>query len=209
PSSMAVTRVNSGGQRTVAVQTRNVAGLVTKRRNNVGGPMTFVESNWTYDKLGRVLGQEVLKGPGPEVVAVQELRYFGNDDPKQLDHLLGSSNRKRFMFTYDARHQLTNVRETLMPNAFRADYEYGEAGRFHRANVSVAAALPNGDVVPRDVTYEYEGADPEQVTALVQTSNQSTVHTSYAYDLAGNQTIRCNGVLSGTTCSGESMHYLY
>src|SRR5690606_749113 len=151
PSSMTVTRVNSGGQRTLAEQTRNVAGLVTKRRNNIGG--AYVESNWFYDKLGRVLAQEVLKGPVLEQVALQDLKYFGNDDPRRLDHALGSSNRKRFDFSYDRRHQLTSVKETMLPDAFRATYEYGEAGRFRSASVAIATTLPHGDVDPRDVTY--------------------------------------------------------
>src|SRR5204863_5982594 len=44
----------------VGVQTRNVAGLVTKRRTDQSGQaMTYVESNWTYDRLGRVTQQQI------------------------------------------------------------------------------------------------------------------------------------------------------
>jgi len=68
----------------VGIQTRNVAGQVTKRRTDSTGAMTFVESNWTYDKLGRVTDQVVQKGPGPTQVVRQELAYFGNDDVKTL-----------------------------------------------------------------------------------------------------------------------------
>jgi RHS repeat-associated protein len=208
PSFITLTRAFSGGQQVVAKQSRNVAGLVTKRFNKVDSVMAFVESNWVYDRLGRVKSQVVQKGPGPTQVAKQELDYFGNDDPKSLDHWLGDSNHKQFVFSYDLRHQLTGVAETELPNAFSATYEFGRAGRFHRALVN-AAALPNGNVAPRDVTYAYEGADPEQVTALVQTNSPLEVYASYAYDEAGNQTIRCNGVLTGTSCTGESMRYVY
>jgi hypothetical protein len=43
-------------QQAIAGQTRNVAGLVTKRRTDQAvatGAMPFIERNWTYDKLGR------------------------------------------------------------------------------------------------------------------------------------------------------------
>ncbi|MFN0247592.1 MAG: hypothetical protein ACKV2T_11965, partial [Kofleriaceae bacterium] len=63
----------------IAVQTRNVAGLVKKRRTDLTGAMTFIESNWTYDKLGRVTDQQVLRNTSPTQVARQTLTYFGND----------------------------------------------------------------------------------------------------------------------------------
>jgi hypothetical protein len=101
--------------------------------------MTFVESKWTYDKLGRVTDQVVQKGPGPTQVARQALRYFGNDDPKSLDHYLGTSNHKHFNYGFDWRHQLTSVAETALPNAFAATYTYSPAGRFTRATESGAS----------------------------------------------------------------------
>jgi RHS repeat-associated protein len=185
-----------------ANQTRNVAGLVTKRRTDVAGsgvPMTFIESNWTYDKLGRVSSQVVQKGPGPVQVVRQDLTYFGNDDPKTLDHWLGPTNHKLFNYSYDLRHQLTGVTESALPNAFTATYSYGAAGRFATATES-AASLPGSDVRPRDVNYVYAGADPEQVTSL--TSAGST-YASYAYDDAGNQITRSD---PATT---ETLDFLY
>jgi YD repeat-containing protein len=46
---------SAGPVKTIGNQTRNVAGLVTKRRTTPppGGPMTYVESNWTYDRPAR------------------------------------------------------------------------------------------------------------------------------------------------------------
>ena len=86
----------------VGVQTRNVAGLVTKRKTTTTGAMTFIESNWTYDKLGRVVSQVVQKGPGPVQVARQDLTYLGNDDPSTLAHSIGASS-KQFQFGFGQR----------------------------------------------------------------------------------------------------------
>jgi hypothetical protein len=83
PARMRLIRTGEPHQ-TLAVQTRNVAGLVTKRRTDTTGAMPFVESNWTYDALGRVASQVVQKGPGPTQIVRQDLTYFGNDDPKTL-----------------------------------------------------------------------------------------------------------------------------
>jgi hypothetical protein len=104
----------------MAQQTRNVAGLVTKRRTDqvaATGPMPWIESNWAYDTLGRVTSQTVQKGANvggaPEQVAKQVLSYLGNDDPSTLVHTLGPAtgvvNTKTFTFGYDLRHQLTSA----------------------------------------------------------------------------------------------------
>lgn len=207
PLSVSLTRVNQGTQ-TVALQTRNVAGLVTNRRTTITGtptsPMTFVESNWTYDKLGRVSSQIVQKGPGPTLVAEQALTYFGNDDPRTLDQYLGASH-KQFSYGYDNRHQLTSAVETTTSGYFNAAYTYGNAGRFTRATEASPSPAAGSEVKPRDVTYEYAGADPEQVTGLVNAGN-GTTFASYTYDASGNQTARCYGRLP---CTGESTEYVY
>lgn len=170
----------------VLVNERNVAGLVTRRYAVAGsGPFTNIDNTWTYDKLGRVESQTIKKGAPLAQVAKQQLSYFGNDDPKTLDHWLGATNQKRFNFTYDHRHQLTNVTESMLPNAFTATYAYGAAGRFTSANVA-AASLLSSDVKARNVTYEYAGIDPEQVTKLKKTNNAT--YASYAYDAPGNRT---------------------
>jgi RHS repeat-associated protein len=207
PASVDVTRSNQGTQ-TVAVQTRNVAGLVTNRKTTITGnptsPMTFVESNWTYDKLGRVASQVVQKGPGPTLVAEQALAYFGNDDPKTLDQYLGSSH-KQFSYGYDYRHQLKSADETTTSGYFSGSYEYGTAGRFTRAIEASPSPAPGSEVKPRDVTYHYAGLDPEEVTSLSNTTS-GTTYASYAYDASGNQTERCYGTMP---CAGESTEYVY
>ncbi|MEP6861711.1 MAG: toxin TcdB middle/N-terminal domain-containing protein, partial [Deltaproteobacteria bacterium] len=194
---------------TIAVQTRNVAGLVTKRHTDVvGSPMTFAESNWTYDVLGRVNRQVVQKGPGPTQVARQDLAYNGTDDPKSLDHWLGASNHKHYNYAFDYRHELTTVGETQLPNAFTASYTYNTAGRFLTAKES-AATLPNSDVRPRNVSYKYDGVDPEEVTALTKVSGGATAW-AFAYDAAGNETMRCSGAIVNRSCTGsDESDYVY
>ncbi len=131
PYSISLSPWIGGPAQTIGVQTRNLAGLVTKRHTDTSvGPMTYVESNWTYDSLGRVQSQTVLAGPAATQVARQDLTYFGNDDPATLDHWLGSTNHKHFTYGYDQRHQLISVSETKLPNAFTAQYSYNAAGRF-------------------------------------------------------------------------------
>jgi len=173
------------------------------------GAITYAESAWTYDKLGRVESQTVKKGASLDQVVKQQLHYFGNDDPATLDHWLGTTNQKHFVYTYDLRHQLTNVGETILPNAFTATYAYGPNGgswgRFSAANVN-AASLPNGDVKVRNLNYIYSGSDPEQLTTLKTTSGNKT-WASYTYDLAGNQLSR--DYPSNPHPSNEHWDYVY
>ncbi len=194
--------IRTGEPQYDAVQTRNVAGLVTKRRTDTNtGAMPFVESNWTYDQLGRVTSQVVQKGPGPTQVVRQDLSYFGNDDPKTLTHYLGATP-KQFQFGYDLRHQLTSA--TAGAGYFTANYSYGLGGRFTRATeAQTIAPLPAGtEVKPRDVNYIYSGTDPEQVTALTNVGNGQT-YASYTYDAAGNQLTRTY------PSTNEAWDYLY
>jgi hypothetical protein len=58
---------------------------------DTAGPMTFIESSWTYDELGRIESQVVQKGPGPTQVVRQDLSYFGNDDPRSTAAAAASS----------------------------------------------------------------------------------------------------------------------
>jgi RHS repeat-associated protein len=173
----------------IAVQTRNVAGLVIKRRTDLAGAMPFIESNWNYDKMGRVESQLVQKGPSPTQVVRQELAYFGNDDPKTIHHSLGTS-KKTFEYGFDLRHQITSTSETTTPDYFTANYHYSTGGRLTRATESTTAPPPpSSDVKPRDVAYQYAGTDPEQVTSLTTVGTGATF-ASYVYDLSGNQTSR-------------------
>jgi RHS repeat-associated protein len=175
-----------------AIQTRNVAGLVTKRKSNQSGVgMTFVESVWAYDKLGRVTSQTVQKNGTPSEIARQDLTYWGNDDPKSLDHWIGSTNHKKFEYSYDQRHQLVGVSETAAGGAFAASYQFGRAGRFTDATVT-PTALTGREVRPRNVRYVYGSADPEIVTELETPigGGQYAPYAEYEYDSVGNQTVR-------------------
>jgi len=209
PSSVSLSLSASVATTNIAADTRNVAGLVTSRHTDIANSqIAFVESNWTYDKLGRVKSQVVQNGPGPTQVARQDLVYFGNDDPKSLDHWLGTSNHKHYNYGFDWRHQLVSVGETLLPNAFTATYSYSAAGRFATANES-AAGLPNSDVRPRNVNYVYGGPDPEQVTKLTNVNGGATAW-AYAYGPTGNQILRCSGTIANGTCAGaDETDYVY
>jgi RHS repeat-associated protein len=184
------------------VNTRNVAGLVTRRFNEAGDQsLVDVESDWSYDQLGRTTSQSVESGSPSVAIAQQSVSYYGNDDPSILDQYLGS-NHKTFTYGYDQRHQLVSALETTTPNYFSGTYEYGLAGRFTSATETTLSSPPsNSDVVPRDVTYEYAGADMEEVTALL--NGDGSTFASYTYDDAGNQLTR---TYPGT---GESWVYVY
>jgi RHS repeat-associated protein len=206
--------VSAGSSPTFYIgDTRNVAGLVTKQAPR-GGSTSWpaIESDWSYDKLGRVASQRILQNNGTTTVVRQDLAYNGNDDPRQLDHYLGDSNHKVFQFGFDLRHQLTGVNETTTGGSyFNAGYDYGPAGRL--ASVVEKSSLPpNTTVNPRDVSYQFAtgpGADPDEVVALSGTGATAT----FAYDAAGNQTMRCAGgtIVSGA-CTGPGAvetDYLY
>ena len=208
PAEVVIYRWGSAGfTTTTTTQTRNVAGLVTNR-HTVTDPATkaFVEADWRYDALGRVLGQRVQKGisgPSPTLVAGQALTYFGNDDPATMRHRLAGSERL-FMYGYDHRHQLTSVATTATPAYFGAAYAYSPSGRLTQATeVHGLWALPPGsELTSRDVSYVYGGTDPEQVTALTNVVGGGTF-ASYTYDAAGNQRVRS---FPGT---GERWEYVY
>lgn len=196
PRAISINSCTDGsGLFTTVTNDHNVAGLVTKRYSTYSA--TYVESNWSYDNLGRVTDQTINKGSPLSQVARQKVSYNGNDEPKTLDHWLGASNHKRFTFDYDQRHQLTSVVEDA--NAFAATYAYSDAGRFITAK-ETAAQLPGSEVKPRDVVYRYAGQDPEQITALM-TSNGP--FAEFTYDAAGNQSTRTNW------STGESWQFSY
>ncbi|MFT3697710.1 MAG: RHS repeat-associated core domain-containing protein [Kofleriaceae bacterium] len=208
PTSVTLSLSPTTTTRTVATQTRNVAGLVTSRHTDTTtGTMTFVESNWTYDALGRVASQLVQEGPGNVQVAKQQLAYYGADEPKTLDQYLGT-NHKHFTYGFDFRHQLTTVGETLQPNAFTATYAYNAAGRFTAAN-ETAVALANSDVRARNVNYQYVGSDPQQITSLTNVTGGATAW-AFAYDATGNETMRCSGPITSGSCTGsDETDYVY
>jgi RHS repeat-associated protein len=207
PASMVLKRTGQPDQ-TLAVQTRNVAGLVTKRRTDTTGAMTFVESNWVYDPLARLAIQTIQKGPGPVTVAKEVVRYFGDDSPQTVSGGIGTQNTQ-LVFTYDPRQQLKTVTSSVA-GYFSATYNYGLGGRFKRATeAQTISPLPAGtNVKPRDVNYIYGDADPERLTALRNASNGST-YAGYIYDAVGNLTRRCNGGTGVSSCTGESMDYVY
>ena len=209
PAAVWVARVDQAPTE-VAVQTRNVAGLVISRHTDIAGsptsPMSFIESNWTYDKLGRVASQVVQKGPGPTTVARQNLSYFGNDDPKTLDQYLGS-NHKQFTYAYDQRHQLTSAEETTTTGYFSGSYAYGDAGRFAHATENTSAPA-GSEVKSRDVDYQYSGTDPEQVTALVD-STSGAAFANYKYDSAGNLIVSACDTADPGCDATYSLEYLY
>lgn len=196
----------------VGVQQRNVAGLVTQRRSTLlptpNGP--YVQSAWTYDALGRVTSQVVAKGPTSSQVARQDLSYFGNDDPKQIDHILGFDN-KVINYTYDHRHQLLTAASTAT-GYFSGTYNYGNAGRLVSVHEAQTINPPpaGSDVKPRNVNYIYGGTDPEQVTALTNVNGGAT-YASFAYDAAGNMTVKCtNGAIASCAGAGkERFDFVY
>lgn len=186
--------------------TRNVAGLVTQQKTTFSsGAMTSLESDWTYDKLGRVTNQTVQSAPNARQIARQDLAYLGNDDPTTLDQYLGTSH-KQFHYSYDLRHQLVGVTEPTTTN-FAGTYTYGPAGRFTRATESIVAPASGSEVAPRDVNYQYASTDPEEVVGLNDAAT-GLPYATYTYDLAGNQLSRCIGRVA-SPCSGTSLDYVY
>ena len=182
--------------------TRNVAGLVTRQQPT--GAAAVVESDWTYDRLGRVASQAVLVS-GTQV-ARQNLAYFGLDDPTTMDQYLPTGHRQ-LSYTYDRRHQISTATETTSSGSyFTGSYTFGTAGRLSTASES--SSLPPGSgVKPRNVSYQYNNVDKEQVTGLI---TGSTPYANYAYDPTGNVTMKCMGAITSGSCSSaESWAFVY
>src|SRR5262249_20405870 len=119
------------------------------------------------------------------------------------------ANHKQFQFTYDHRHQLVGTTETTTPGYFSAAYDYNEAGRFKTAT-ETASGAPGSNVLPRNVAYRYAafpGEEEQDLAIEDRVTNAPLV--SYEYDLAGNQTLRCQGVIALGVCQGESLSFLY
>jgi RHS repeat-associated protein len=166
----------------LANQTRNVAGLVTRRESVVAS--TTYDSDWGFDTFGRINSLVVSRGSN---LAQLDLTYFGLDDPSSMTQKYTNSSvpggiNRTFTYSYDARHQLASTNESL--NAFNSTYKFRPSGRFDHVTVA-AQALPGSDVKPRDVYYEYNGVDPEAVSRL-RNASDGTSFASYQYDTAGN-----------------------
>lgn len=196
PTTLSIS-TNSGSTWQDTIENRNVAGLVTSRKTTISG-LPYVESVWTYDKLGRVTDQKVNKGTTQ--VARQQLAYFGNDDPKTLTTSFGTTAKPVQTFGYDFQHQLKTI--TGNANYFGATYAYNAAGRFSSAQETQTTPPPGTDVRPRNVNYNYAGPDPEQVTSLTNVSGGATLE-SYTYDPSGNMLTRTE------PSTGLSWTYLY
>jgi len=50
---------------------------------------------------------------------------------------------------------------------------------------------------------------PDARNAPASGPNTGQPYRSYLYDLAGNQMMSCSGTITGSTCSGESLTYIY
>ncbi len=176
---------------TVAVQVRNVAGLVTRRETHLlTQGWAELSSDWVYDPLTRVVSQTVTAEHGPPlpqtvVLAKQQLDYFGQDDPSRLRHWLGSAYYD-FAYEFDRRHQLAGVAED--GGRMDAAYTFTTAGKLASADV-LGTPAPGGELVARKVTYEYASpADPEAVSAL--RDNKGGALRSYDYDTVGSMVER-------------------
>ncbi|HVG87238.1 MAG TPA: toxin TcdB middle/N-terminal domain-containing protein [Vicinamibacterales bacterium] len=183
---------SSGGVQLVAAQTRNLAGLVTKREaRDAADPLApELATDFTYDKLTRVRSQTVRHLASFTQLAKQELDYFGQDDPSDLRHWLGAEYYD-FDYRYDSRHQLISVKEPR----FSANYSFHNSGKLDRATVQAYSA-PGSDVVNRDVKYIYGSPiDPDAVSALHELSSGTSLR-SYTYDTAGGMVTREGGASS-------------
>ncbi|MBK7193244.1 MAG: hypothetical protein IPH80_12255 [Myxococcales bacterium] len=193
PAVMTWTPASGGTARTVANQTRNVAGLVTQRSATLSATSGWKNfaSDFTYDVLTRVASQTVKNATANSQLAKQQLDYFGSDDPARLRHWMGTTAYD-FTYGYDLLHELTSVSEASNPSKYTATFAYGVngtsgSGKFKSATVATQAGLAGSQVTPRNVTYDYTDArDPEEPTGLTNVGTGTRLR-SYVYDDAGNQ----------------------
>ena len=194
----------------VAAQTRNVAGLVTTRRTNTTGAMTFVESNWTYDKLGRVTSQLSRRAPARSRSLVNSSATSATTirtaDPQ-------SRNEREAVPVWlrpatPARQRERDLDDWLL----LLDLRLRDGRPVHDRGSSRRPRRPQAASSSRATSrISYAGVDPEQVTALINATARIRACRSPATSLrhAGNQTARCLGTVTTPTCTGESTDYVY
>ena len=108
------------------------------------------------------------------------------------------------------RTSLTDVVATTQSNttAFSAQYRYTDGGRLDTAREDAPPA-PGGNVQPRNVTHNYQGDDPEELTSLSSNDKRHPFAATYGYDSAGNQTSRCYGATIRGLCAGNGLQMIY
>jgi len=208
PSSLGWSAPGVSWSRSLAIQTRNVAGLVTQRT----APLTSTDpswrsftSAWTYDKLSRVASQSVVDTVVGQQ-AKQLVDYWGQDDPSRLRHWAGSIPYD-FSYQYDARHQLVTTTEAA--GKYTAGFSFTAGGKLLTASVAQTSPLPFGStVVPRNVTYQYTSpVDPDAPSALAVAASPNL--RSYTYDTAGNMTTANTGNAFAAPLLNPTARFVY
>ncbi|WP_165949120.1 RHS repeat-associated core domain-containing protein [Kribbella turkmenica] len=187
-------RVSAGltsGSLELAKNTRNAAGVVTKREANTNNLSGFAKPvvHYGYDKFGRVTQVQEKLGATQRYKLIQS--YWSNDHVKQTHIVQGADGvapAAVMGFQYDNRMQLTQASETGGVG-YSGTFTYTTGGRLASANVMATAAAR---VPTRNATHVYEnaadGGDPQRLMAL-RKPDQSNLAT-YAHDEAGNMTSR-------------------
>lgn len=181
------TSPSTDAPRPIATQVRNTAGQVLSRTAQLAAtPSTWgwrdLASTWTYDRLGRMTSVAVADAAGGAPFARQALAYRGLDDPRSMQHVMGTATYD-FVYDHDVRHQLTAVSEAA--GKYSAGYTFTPGGKLATARVNAPAQM-GGAVVNRDVNYAYaSGVDPDAPSALVPVAGGANLR-SYSYDSVGN-----------------------
>ena len=151
-----------------------------------------------HDKIGRVV-QSYSNDVGDEKID-QTFTYYGTSEIATLASQVGPvAGTRTFNFSYDDQHQLVAADDGAM--GYAANFSYTPQGRLKTADVGANVGV--GTMVePRDVTYVYDDADPEILTALDDSAAPLDLSVDYReYDefdnviptRAGNMTLTCLG----------------
>lgn len=189
----------STSTRQFALYNHNTAGLITSRSSTHAG----LTATWSYDRQARPVSLDVLTSAGLTFYYNDlEFNHHGQVDYMEETFGTGSAVSRAYSYEYDTRDQLISaVQMTGDINLYNGAFAYDRAGRLASAQVGLETGVePGMRIRPRNVSYQYESANPQQLDRLVN-FHGSGDFADYAYDERGNNTQR--------EIEGSTWNYIY
>jgi RHS repeat-associated protein len=183
-----------GGSKTMTVADygrRNRAAAPTHR--GTGAEFAGQERVWTYDESGRVLTDRIQSPAGlladrTYVFDARGLLKTASGSTRSLGLLPGTgSTVVRDEYTYDRMHRLTTAIEKT--TGYGISLTYSPAGNINTARVIGVPAVSGQPSMNRDMTYNYDGFDPQAVVSLTDNVTKQRA-ANLVYDESGNMTTR-------------------
>lgn len=201
-----------GGYEELAHIQRSLGGLVRERTSYV------MRHRFEYDAVGRVRFHRVMGGYATPFTKTGE--WLSWESVGNVRKVQNMGNYVVLDYHYDVRHQLVSATSSD-PLSYNGIWDYTPAGKLSYAFVS--SSTTTTDVVPREVTYEYEPIvepypNPENPTSYVDAFDDRVLAlrtasggalASYAYDQVGGVPGNGPGNVTSRNINGEHWDFIY